>query len=163
MAKVRLIALITFALAALWGCMGGREQRKDLLGYTTVAYWRANCGWSDFAAPGYSPDTARSARIGRLARERDASFLICASAGCSTCRDEVPRILRLLEAAQVPPERIRFLGLDRYAEDPAGEYKKYEVEFIPAVAVICSDKFIGLASFPSMDWERDIIKILEKK
>lgn len=65
--------------------------------------------------------------------------------------------------AQVPPDRIRFLGLDRFAEDPAGEYKKYDVEFIPAVAVLSSNQFKGLASFPSMDWERDIIKILEKK
>lgn len=158
-----MIALIAFALAALAACSAGREQRKDLLGYTTVAFWREHCGWSDFSAPGYSPDTALAAKIGRLARERDASFLVCASAGCSTCREEVPRILRLLEAAKVPPERIRFLGLDRYAEDPAGEYKKYDIEFIPAVAVLCSNKFIGLASFPSMDWERDIVKILEKK
>jgi hypothetical protein len=148
----------------LLSCSTVRDDRADLLGFVSWDYWKANSGWTDFSAADYSPDSADVSAIGKFAATRSGiSFVVCGSAGCDHCREHLPRIYKLLNQAKIPAEKIRLLGLDKFAEEPSGIYKKYGVEFVPAVVVLSDGKVIGTAGYPKYNWSKEIKEILEKK
>jgi thioredoxin len=82
-------------------------------------------------------------------------------AWCSDSRREVPRFLKIADAAGMAGERVRLYAVDRSKKSADGLTELYRIELIPTFIFLKDGKEIGrIAEKPATTIEADLLALL---
>lgn len=87
---------------------------------------------------------------------------------CGDSKREVPRIIKILEAAKFPLENLTLIALDRrpgtYKKSPSGEEKAWNIQKVPTLIFLKNGKEINrIVESPLDSLEEDMLAILHGK
>jgi hypothetical protein len=153
--------LIAAALLTLAASSGLRAQEEKILtGPITVADLLDLPGWFGEEYLGYQPVAMYLDRIPDLLSDVD---IICVlGTWCSDSRREVPRMIRILQSKNLPPEKMRMIGVDREKRSPNGEAAQYGVERVPTFIFIRGGQELGrIVETPLASLEKDMLGIID--
>jgi len=138
-------------------------NEKVIVGERSWYDWNLESGWDLKSYYAEQPDTNKAKLLHDLVIKNDISFLVFASSFCDDCREELPRIMRILHKTQIPIERIRLVGLDRDMRDSTGESRQYNFKRLPLVVIKKQNKDFNTITFSQKkkDWLNEMIEILK--
>lgn len=91
----------------------------------------------------------------------DVHILVFLGTWCSDSKREVPRFLKIVDAAGIPADRITLLALDRKKTSPEGMEVRYGIERVPTFIFLKKETEIGrIVETPQTTLEGDILTIL---
>lgn len=119
--------------------------------------------WFDPNYASYQPDDVSLKSLGPLLQE--IHILVFLGTWCGDSRREVPRFLRILDAADFPSERLKLVGVDRrkehYKQSPGGEQWGLNIRRVPTFIFLRNGQEIGrIVERPAVSLEQDICDIL---
>jgi len=154
---------IFFICAAAWYNLPTVLASEMPLGEKTWEQWQAEAGWASYSADSFQPSAAKVEDISRLIKKRTATFVIVGGSWCSDTRIHLPRIMKILRLASVPPGDIHLYGVDRHKREPSGATKRWHIRRIPTVIILSEGREIGrIVENPKVSWEEDILHILSR-
>ncbi len=149
-------ALLTLALSPALRA----QEEKILTGPITVSDLLDLPGWFGEEYLGYQPVPGYVDRIPELLSDID---IICVlGTWCSDSRREVPRMIRILQSKNLPPEKLQMIGVDREKRSPNGEASQYNVDRVPTFIFIRGGKELGrIVESPLASLEKDMLGIID--
>lgn len=122
--------------------------------------------YSNWFTPGfeqYTPDAALLKNLKTLLREVDIQVFL--GTWCGDSRREVPKFIKLLEAADYPMERLQLIGVDRrsefYKQSPTGEHVGRNILRVPTIILLKNGVEIGrIIERPRISLEADLCDML---
>jgi hypothetical protein len=160
--KTKKNILLFVSFLCLFSCIT-IEKDVEIKGIVTWDYWKAHSGWRDCEGKNLFIDYNKLDKLNEMLAGKNYSFIVFATAFCSHCEEEVPKIFRVFKETGVKPENILLVGLDKSYNEPSGTYKKYNVRMIPSVIVFREKKEIGRVYGTFKDIIDNLIEILEGK
>ncbi|MCX7737091.1 MAG: hypothetical protein N2319_10290 [Candidatus Kapabacteria bacterium] len=160
--EYRLIILATIFTLALFSCSLKNMQSYEppkVLGYSTWEEWKEKTGWKE--NDNYILDKNKINKLKNLVNDNH-KFVIFGTTFCDDCKDNIPKVIRILQELQVPKNNIRLYGLDYDLTEPSGYYKNFKIPSTPCVFILEADKVLGSIAHPDYDWLDNILKIIEK-
>jgi thiol-disulfide isomerase/thioredoxin len=107
----------------------------------------------------YQPDSEAVAFLWNF--DKDVKISVMLGSWCSDSRREVPRFLKVMEAADNPHFQFELFGLDRAKKDSLGMGEKFQIEYVPTFIVLMNDEEIGrIIETPTETIEQDLVEIL---
>lgn len=104
--------------------------------------------------------------ISDLKKQKLNSYKILAVLGtwCEDSHRELPRLIKILDEANYPENKLTLMAVNRKRETPTGEESLYNIQKVPTFIVFKYGKEIGrIAEMPQSGWiERDLLDILKK-
>jgi thiol-disulfide isomerase/thioredoxin len=83
---------------------------------------------------------------------------------CKDSVSEVPKILRILDAAGNKDIKLALYGVDRSKKEGLGMSEKFDIQRVPTTIVLRDGKELGrIVEYPEKSNEEDLLRILEKK
>lgn len=153
---------LAFLLLILSSCsvknMKSYEAPK-VLGYSSWTEWKEKTGWLD--DENYIPDLKKINLLKQFLNE-NYSFVIFGTSFCDDCKENIPKIMKILDNLQIPDSNIRLYGLDYDLKEPSGYYKNFPISSTPSLFILKSEKIIGGISYPDYNWLDGIIRIIKK-
>lgn len=132
-----------------------------VLGPKTWEEWKAEAGWENYSAGGYSPPQWKLEQLAGLIRARNATFIIFGGSWCDDSKVQLPVLFRLFSLASIPVERQKLYGVDRSVKEPTHTADRLNISRVPTVVIMSNGKEIGrIAEFPRPNWEDDLIRVL---
>jgi len=131
-------------------------------------------GWTDrqvFSLPEYRVfaggyDTATvAAEFVELLRQvqDDVEMVVFFGSWCSDSKHQIPKFLKISDAAGIPSARIRFYGLDRTKTSSDGLTAQYGIELVPTFIFLRNGDEIGrIVEKPAATMEADMLSILAR-
>ncbi len=108
----------------------------------------------------YQPERQYLDRIPEFLEDVDVVCVL--GTWCSDSRREVPRMIRIFQSKNLPPEKLQLIGVDREKRSPNGEAAQYNVERVPTFIFIRSGKEIGrIVETPLASLEKDMLGIID--
>lgn len=164
----RILPLL-IVISAAWTGLGASTEEPEapkILGRCTVAQLDAE-PFSEWFRSGYHEYTPNAEVLERLraVKTRDVQISVFFGTWCGDSRRELPRLLKLLQAMEIPDDRIELIGLDRTAaatkRSPGGEEQGLEIYRVPTVIVRRGGTEVGrIVEHPVLSLERDLLAIL---
>jgi hypothetical protein len=131
------------------------------LGETTWEKWQAEAGWPSYSADSFQPPPVKIEDISGLIKQKAATFVIVGGSWCPDTERQLPRIMKILRLALVPPGDIHLYGVDRRKREPSGTAKRWHISRIPTVIIFSHGKEMGrIVENPKVSWEDDILNVL---
>ena len=83
---------------------------------------------------------------------------------CEDSHRDFPRLMKVLEEANYPTDKVTIIGVNRKKESPNGEEGKYNIQKVPTIIVEKYGKELGrIIEMPTTGYiERDLVEILKK-
>ncbi len=83
---------------------------------------------------------------------------------CEDSHREFPRLMKILDEANYPLDKVKIVAVNRKKESPTGEEVKYNIQKVPTIIVERYGKEIGrIIEMPASGYiERDLVEILKK-
>jgi len=143
------------------------EEPPKLLGRCTAQQLDEE-PFSEWSRKGYDDYTPNPVILEAL-RESDTTDLkltVFFGTWCGDSRREVPRLLKVFDAMELPRASVELVAVDRTEEalkqSPGGEERDREIYRVPTVIVERGSKEISrLVEYPVLSLERDLLAILE--
>jgi len=133
------------------------------LGEKSWEEWKSEAGWPSYGAESFQPPAGKIEDISRLVKQKAATFYIFGGSWCTDTKIHLPRIMKILLLASVPPGDIHLYGVDRIKRDPSGTAKRWDIKRIPTVVILSRGSEIGrIVENPKISWEDDILHILSR-
>jgi len=83
---------------------------------------------------------------------------------CKDSVSEVPKILRVLDAADNKNLKLTLYGVDRAKKEGLGMSEKFNIQRVPTTIVLRDGAELGrIVEYPKKSSEEDLLRILEKK
>ncbi|MFA6232919.1 MAG: hypothetical protein WC824_01855 [Bacteroidota bacterium] len=136
------------------------HEEKVLTGPITVTDLLDLPGWFDEDYLAYQPQSQYLDLIPQYLEDVD---IVCVlGTWCSDSRREVPRMVRILQAKMIPPEKLQMIAVDREKRSPNGEASQFSVELVPTFVFIRNGKEIGrIVESPLASLEKDMLGIID--
>ncbi|MGE5479720.1 MAG: thioredoxin family protein [Chloroflexota bacterium] len=160
-----LLTIVPFLILACCNCDDDSpsNNNNDIVGKTTWTTWQRDAGWADYAAANYSPDAETVVEISQILHDNSHKLLLFASTWCSDCERGVPKIYKILTAANYDVTRMDLYGLDRQKKEPSNTYAQYSIVRVPTLVILKGQTEVGrIVENPSVSWEADMLEILRK-
>ncbi len=148
--------IIFFSLLVSCSTISSKDE-KVIIGETSWENWKAESGWNLIDYYSYQPDTALLTKLANVVEKHNLTFLVFASSICEDCKEEVPKIFKLFDNANIPLEKIRLIGLDRDVKEPSGEYEHYNLKKLPLLIIFSNDNKFAEISSNGKDWLKSIL------
>ncbi len=133
------------------------------LGEKSWEEWKSEAGWPSYGAESFQPPAGKIEDTSRLVKQKGATFYIFGGSWCTDTKTHLPRIMKILRLASVPPGDTHLYGVDRAKRDPSGTAKRWNIKRIPTVIILSQGREIGrIVENPKISWEDDILHILSK-
>lgn len=83
---------------------------------------------------------------------------------CEDSHRDFPRLMKVLEEANYPMDKVEIIALNRKKESPSGEEGKFNIQKVPTIIVERYGKELGrIIEMPTTGYiERDLVEILKK-
>jgi thiol-disulfide isomerase/thioredoxin len=165
MRAVLISALCTLALLA--GCNPGPVRTSEpaaAKGWVPPTIFFTDSGHEAFkdAYQKATIDSNFSGMIRGLCRGVDV--IVFYGQWCGDSKRQVPRFMRVIEAAGWEQGRIRYYALDRSKKSDDGLTEKYSVELVPTFIFLRNNEELGrIVETPRTTLEGDMIQILVPK
>ncbi len=131
--KKRYYLLFMLVIFAFWGCKS--TNKNELVGRVTFLEWRNSNYWYEEAYRNYTVDLNKAELLS--SRLDSVNFInVFANPDCGTCRIEVPRIYKIIEALPRNNEKLQLIVLDEYNTEPTDTYKYYGVKSTPTLVIV---------------------------
>lgn len=115
----------------------------------------------------YNDYTPNTEVIKKLKKEKVSSAKIVVFLGTwqEESQREFPKIMKVLDVAGYPKNRLEIIALNSKNESPTGDETPYNIQKIPTIVVKKYGKQLGrIIETPKQgSWEEDLLNILEKK
>ncbi|MFZ1731499.1 MAG: thioredoxin family protein [Bacteroidota bacterium] len=136
------------------------QEEKILTGPVTVADLIDLPGWFGEDYLGYKPVSHYIDRIPDLIKDVD---IVCVlGTWCSDSKRDVPRMIRIFQTKNIPPEKLQMIGVDRDKRSPNGEASQYNVDRVPTFIFIRNGREIGrIVEAPLASLEKDMLGIID--
>ena len=84
---------------------------------------------------------------------------------CTDTHRELPRLIKILEAAKYPENKIKLIAVNRKKETPDGEDVLYNIKRVPTIIVKKYGREVGrIIEMPETGFlEQDLLNIIKKK
>ena len=84
---------------------------------------------------------------------------------CTDTHRELPRLIKILEAAKYPENKIKLIAVNRKKETPDGEDVQYSIKRVPAIIMKKYGREVGrIIEMPETGFlEQDLLNIIKKK
>ena len=84
---------------------------------------------------------------------------------CTDTHRELPRLIKILEAAKYPENKIKLIAVNRKKETPDGEDVPYNIKRVPTIIVKKYGREVGrIIEMPETGFlEQDLLNIIKKK
>ncbi len=139
------------------------EKASVVLGKKNWQEWKAETDWDSYSAEGHKLDKSKVSAIARLAKAKKATFLVFAGSWCKDSEAQLPAIMKLLGAAQVPARNIELYGVDANLKEPSGMAQQHEVTNSPTLVILKGQTELGrIVVQPASTWEDEIKDILSR-
>tara|TARA_B100001564_G_scaffold234071_1_gene197865 strand:- start:152 stop:655 length:504 start_codon:yes stop_codon:yes gene_type:complete len=93
----------------------------------------------------------------------DISVVIMFGTWCHDSKREVPRMLRILDAAGLTLEKISLIGVDINKQEPNGRGKFYNLKNTPTLILLKNGKEVGrIIERPKISLEADLINLMTR-
>lgn len=139
------------------------EKDTEIAGIVTWDYWKAHAGWHDYEAGNFNIDYNKLDIFKQKLSENNYSFIVFATSFCTDCEEEIPKIFKVFLEAEVKPENITLVGLDKNNSEPSGTYEKFKVKSVPSLIVFMGKTEIGRINGSFKDIIDNLIEIMEGK
>jgi thiol-disulfide isomerase/thioredoxin len=137
------------------------QEEQPLLGPLTIEDLLDLPEWFGEDFIGYLPDPQYADQL--KAALGDVEMVCVLGTWCSDSKREVPRMLRIMQYANIPPEKLRMIGVDREKRSPADEAAPYDVTLVPTFIFLRDGEEIGrIVEAPLATLEKDILGIVLK-
>ncbi|MFQ6371892.1 thioredoxin family protein [Shewanella sp. YIC-542] len=136
-----------------------QEQQEEIL--TGIIEGKQLVAEAPFAEgyASYQVDTAAIAPLKKITKATEIVVII--GTWCPDCHRETPRFIKIMEAVNNPNITVKFIGVDRKKQDPAGLAAHYQFQRIPTFMVIQDGQEIGrIVERPTISLEKDLANIL---
>lgn len=139
------------------------DKASVVLGKKSWKDWKAETDWDSYAAEDYKPNKGKVSTIARLAKAQKATFLLFAGSWCKDSEAQLPVIMKLLGAAQIPARSIELYGVDANLKEPSGKAQQLDVINSPTLIILKGQIELGrIVVRPATTWEGEIHDILSK-
>ena len=128
-------------------------------------------GWLDrsvFAQPALSEfqaaydSTQVSPDVIQLLREADSGLdmIVFLGTWCPDSKRQVPRFLKIIDLAGIPPTRVRLYGVDRSKKSQDGLTDQYSISLVPTFIFLRKGTEVGrIVEVPQTSMEMDMLSI----
>ena len=84
---------------------------------------------------------------------------------CTDTHRELPRLIKILEAAKYPENKIKLIAVNRKKETPDGEDVQYSIKRVPTIIMKKYGREVGrIIEMPETGFlEQDLLNIIKKK
>lgn len=106
----------------------------------TVLKNSANAIWFNPAYNNYKPDLTIVKAISDL--KKNLRFVIVAGTWCEDTQDMLPKLLKVLDLADIKDKNIQFVGVNEYKVDQKG-VKPYDIKDIPTIIIYYNNDEVG--------------------
>lgn len=141
------------------------DNSKMLLGYQTKNQLLKE-PYSEWYVKEHDEYAIDESSVAELKKAKLSSYSITLVMGtwCEDSHREVPRFLKILEAANYPENKLKIIAVNRKKEAPNGEEGVFNIQKIPTIIVQKYGKEIGriIESPKSGYLEKDLVEILKK-
>src|SRR6185295_13985221 len=125
-----------------------------LVGPASWSMWKKECEWKDTVATGYRPDSLKMKKILSLTYKKDIHYMIYAGRWCSDSETELPKLMQLLESAQIGPRNYYLIGVNKSRSQPENLLKDVVLDRIPTLVIKSGRAEIGrIVEHPKLSWE----------
>lgn len=119
--------------------------------------------WFNTQYENYSADTSLIDRF--KVKLSEHHLLLFLGTWCGDSKREVPRILKILDLANFPKERLTMVALDRrkdrYKQGPNGEEKGWDIKRVPTLILVKNTSEVNrIVERPVDTLEEDLLAIL---
>lgn len=141
------------------------KDGKMLLGTQTKDQFSKEpfSGWYNAEHDNYSIDAET---VALLKKEKLSSYQLTVVMGtwCDDSHREFPRLMKILEAADYPEQKLQIIAVNRKKESPSGEESTMNIQRVPTIIVKKYGKEIGrIIETPKSGWlEKDLLEIIKK-
>lgn len=114
----------------------------------------------------YRVDTATCKLVEPLLRNKQITLFM--GTWCGDSRREVPRIVKILDCCNFPPEQLKLVMLGNqdsmYKKSPNHEEAGHNIVRVPTIIIQLADKEEGrIVEYPVVSLEKDLLAILRKE
>ncbi len=134
-------------------------EAPKVLGRSSWAEWKEKTGWID--DENFIPDLDKINSLKEIIND-NYSFVIFGTTFCDDCKENIPKIMKILSYLQIPDSNIRLYGLDYDLKEPSEYYKNFSIPSTPCLFILKSEKVIGKMSYPDYNWLDSIVKLINK-
>lgn len=134
-------------------------ESPKVLGRSSWSEWKDKTGWSDDER--FNPDLNKINSLKEIIND-DYIFVIFGTTFCDDCKENIPKIMKILSYLQISDSNIRLYGLDYDLKEPSGYYKNFSIPSTPCLFILKSEKVIGRISHPDYNWLDGLIKLIYK-
>lgn len=119
--------------------------------------------WFDPGYRAYQPNHALVQNLKPLLH--NIYVLVFLGTWCGDSQREIPRLIRILDEAGLPPNRLKLVGVDRrratYKTSPGGEQWGFNIQRVPTVILLRNGKEVGrIVERPATGLELDLCDLL---
>ncbi|MFP4528920.1 MAG: thioredoxin family protein [Candidatus Kapaibacterium sp.] len=161
---IALIASITACASAPSGNYSthtGPYGKTMVVGQLSWKDWKKAANWDEYSAPEYSPNPLAAEKIQEYTDGLDVHYYIFGASWCPDSEEEMPRLYKLLNFAEIDSDRILLFGLDREKSEPSRTAQMYAITRVPTLVIVRDGVEMGrIIEHPSRSWETDILSIL---
>jgi thiol-disulfide isomerase/thioredoxin len=142
--------------------LAGPVAARDLKGKITIGQLYADAPVFKRNAEKFTPDPVAVKQIREIGRQLNIVMFV--GTWCPDSVREVPKFLRLLEAANNPNISLDIYAVNTSMEDGAGIAKTYKIKAVPTMIFIRDGKELGrIIESPATTMENDFLKIVGQK
>ena len=176
MKKIAQYSLVLFAFCSSIACYKEKEiynrsvetekYGKMLLGRQTKSQLRQEPfnSWFDeeYNSYEYDPQVLKELKKNNL---NTCHITVFFGTWCGDTHRELPRLIKVLDAAKFPEEKLTLIAVNRKIETPNGEDVPYNIRRVPTIIVKKYGKEAGriIEMTQSSSIETDLLNIIKKK
>lgn len=172
---IKFLSVATVAFLSLSSCethkvvvnreVESQRDGKMLLGQQTLEQFQKE-PYSQWYNTEYSQYQIDEVSVSELKKEKLSSHQITVFLGtwCDDSHREFPRLMKILDAAKYPTNKLTIIGVNRKKESPNGEEGLYNIQKVPTIIVKKYGKELGrIIEYPQSGYlEKDLLEILKK-
>ena len=140
------------------------QNRAEFIGVKTKAFFKQqpHVKWFDESYEGYDLDQKTIKKIKK--HIEGYTIKVFMSVWCHDSHREIPRLYKVLEAADFNENNIQVIALNRAKKTPNNLQEGFDIRRTPTIIFYKNDKEISrFVEHPQRSLEKDILKILSGK
>ncbi|MFW6232545.1 MAG: hypothetical protein ACOC4D_00735 [Bacteroidota bacterium] len=149
----------------LTSCASKREAGKtvdqDLLGKKEKQEWFSQTNTLNNYIS-HKPDEEDLRTFKSLLKKKHYTFVIYAGYDCSDCHENIPKILKIFDAAGISESDYSIYLLDHKLEEPGGYHKNHDIPTTPSLFIMHDGVEIGMITYPYYNWLEMMIEIIRE-